>query len=154
MSDLSKFTELELMIGNMFGEARRQEGDLSDDIREWLAIGNVVKNRVLSPKFPNDYKSVILQPEQFSWTNINDPSRDNVIEFLNMKFPARLYQRMRQYSLDILNGDSIDFSYGALYYVAEWLYIKPEGEKASWIDKMIITAVWGGHIFLKEKPNA
>lgn len=151
MISLTSFSELELMIGNMYGEARMQEGDLSDDIREWLAIGNVVKNRMTSPRFPNTFKAVILQPKQFSWTNFSDPSRDMVIGFLTSKQPARIYQRMAQYSKDIINGDCVDFSNGALYYVAEWLYIKPTGEKASWIDKMIITAVWSGHVFLTEK---
>ena len=51
MNTLTGFTELELMIGNMYGEARLIEGDLSDDIREYLAIGCVVMNRANSTGF-------------------------------------------------------------------------------------------------------
>jgi len=95
MNTLSGFTELELMIGNMYGEARLIEGDLSDDIREYMAIGGVVMNRANSPGFPSTVKGVILAPKQFSWTNAGDPSRDKVIAFLTTKQPSETYQRLK-----------------------------------------------------------
>ena len=41
----------------------------SDQPHEWPAIGWTVRNRVLSPRYPNDYEAVILQPKQFSYFN-------------------------------------------------------------------------------------
>lgn len=147
MSNLSGFTELELMIGNMYGEARLVEGDLSDDIREYLAIGCVVMNRVKSSGFPSTIKGVILAPKQFSWTNAGDPSRDKVIAFLSTKQPSETYQRLKTYAQAIIDGNAEDFSKGADHYVARWLYEREK--KQAWINKMKITAIYGGHVFLK-----
>lgn len=147
MKELSSFNELELMQGNMYGEARLMEGDLSDDIREYLAIGCVVMNRVNSPKFPNTIKGVILAPKQFSWTNAGDPSRDKVIAFLSSGQPSETYQRLKTYARAIIDGNAEDFSKGADHYVARWLYEREK--KQAWISKMKITAIYGGHVFLK-----
>lgn len=136
------------MIGNMYGEARLIEGDLSDDINEYIAIGNVVMNRVSSPRFPNTIKDVILQVKQFSWTNTGDPSREKVISFLENKQPSETYRRMKIYAEAVMEGKTKDNSYGADHYVARWLYEKER--KQSWISKMQITSVWGGHVFLKQ----
>ena len=146
--NLRKFSELEIMIGNMYGEARLVEGDKSDDIREYLAIGNVVLNRTKSSRWPNTPKDVMLQRNQFSWTNEGDPSRLKVIGFLNQKSPAPLYRRLRIYAEAILSGRTVDFSNGANHYVAMWLYERES--KQSWISRMMITAAYGGHIFLKQ----
>lgn len=147
MKSLNEFSELELMIGNLFGEARSIEGDVSDDIREYLAIGGCVMNRVNSKRFPNTIKEVILAHKQFSWTNAGDPSRDKVISFLETKQPHTMYNRLKIFAEAVIERRSVDFSYGADHYVARWLYEKTD--KQRWITEMQITGVWGGHVFLK-----
>ena len=133
----------------MYGEARLIEGDLSDDDREYLAIGCVVRNRMNSPKFPDTYKDVILQHKQFSWTNSGDPSREKVIDFLSNGKSSKIYKRMKSWAKAIMKDKAIDFSGGADHYVARWLYEREN--KQAWIADMKITAVWGGHVFLRSK---
>ena len=147
--DLHRFTIEELMIGNMYGEARMIEGDMVEDDREYLAIGCVVRNRVLSLRFPNSYHEVILQRRQFSWANEGDPNRSMVIEFLMNGKDTKTYKRMKAWAKAIIENKTTDFSNGADHYVAQWLYEKEE--KQHWIDDMKITAVWGGHVFLRSK---
>lgn len=146
MIDFHKFSDLELMIGNFFGEARMLESGWSDDVREYLAIGGAVMNRTKSPRWGNTPKAVILQPYQFSWTNQGDPSRKAVHDFL-VNQPNPRYRQLRIYAESVIEGRCEDFSNGADHYVALWLYEREN--KQSWIKQKTITAVWGGHIFLK-----
>lgn len=145
---LEDFGDLELMIGNCYGEARLQEGDWSEEIKEYLAIGCTVMNRVKSQRWGGTPKSVILQHKQFSWTNANDPSREKVLYFLQNKVPNNLYNDLKVYMTSVLNGKCIDFSNGANHYVAMWLYEKEKKQK--WIEDMTIVASYGGHIFLDD----
>lgn len=147
-TDLAKFSDIELMIGNMYGEARFIEGDVSDDVREYICIGCVVINRVNDPRWPNTVKEVILQRKQFSWTNPGDPSRDKVIAFLTTGKETKTYKQLKIYAQAILDNRVIDFSHGAQYYVARWLYEREQ--KQDWIDTLKITAIYGGHVFLWE----
>lgn len=146
--NFQQFSDMELMIGNMYGEARLVESGWSDDVREYLAIGGAVMNRTKSPRWGNTPKVVILQPYQFSWTNQGDPSRKAVYDFLINK-PEPRYRQMKMYAEAVLEGRCIDFSNGADHYVALWLYERES--KQAWIKKMEIKAIWGGHIFLKDK---
>lgn len=145
---LNEFNALELMIGNMYGEARMVEGDLIDDVREYIAIGNVVMNRVKDKRWPDTVKEVILQWKQFSWTNAGDPSRQAVINFLKSESNTKRYRRLEAYAEKILEGKTVDLSLGSCFYVAEWYYIKEKKQK--WIDEKVIAAAYGGHIFLRD----
>lgn len=147
MIDFYKFSDLELMIANMYGEARMIEAGWSDDVREYLAIGGTVMNRTKSPRWPNTPKTVILQRRQFSWTNEGDPSRKVVYDFLVNK-PEPRYRQLKMYAEAVLEGRSVDFSNGADHYVALFLYEREQ--KQSWIKRMNIRVIWGGHIFLKD----
>ena len=145
---LQNFNDLELMVGNCYGEARMVEGDWVSDIKEYLAIGCTVMNRVKSQRWGGTPKSVILQPKQFSWTNDGDPSKDAVLHFLSTKQPNKLYMDLTIYMKSVLSGKCIDFSNGANHYVALWLYEKENKQK--WIENMTIVEAYGGHIFLTD----
>jgi spore germination cell wall hydrolase CwlJ-like protein len=148
MVDFDGFTDLELLMANSYGEARMVEGGWSDDVREYLAVGSVIMNRVANPSWGGSIKSVVLQYKQFSWTNEGDPSRQAVYNFLFNKNPSKIYRQMKVYAEAVLNGRCIDFSNGSDHYVALWLYEKEH--KQSWIEDMEIRAIWGGHVFLKD----
>lgn len=140
-----KYSELEIMTGNVYGEARLKEGSVGEDVNEWIAIGNVVMNRAKHPhKWASNPKDVILQPLQFSWTRQRDPNSKFVKNFIVEK--ADKYKQMSLYMDAVLKGRTRDVSYGADHYVALWLY---EGKNGWWRD-MQVTTVFGGHIFLKE----
>lgn len=142
-----KFTELELMTANAYGEARLKEGSKGEDINEWMSIAHVVMNRAKHPrKWASNPKDVILQPLQFSWTMGQDSNSVKVWNFLETKSPAGDYQKMKIYMDKVLRGLSRDLTHGADHYVALWLY---EGKNGWWRD-MQVTTVFGGHIFLKE----
>lgn len=153
MIDWHRFTEREIMAGNFFGEARMQEGTVSEDRREWIAIGNVVLNRAASNRWSaNTPKSVILQRNQFSWTRQNDPSASKVFKFLSRPGIDRYYYKMMLVADAVLAGRTLDLTYGADHYVATWLY----DSKRGWWRDMTIADVIGGHVFLisrKGKTN-
>lgn len=39
-----------------------------------VLVGDVIKNRVLDARWPNNYRDVVLQPKQFSCFNAGDPN--------------------------------------------------------------------------------
>lgn len=153
MADIERwknFSELELMIGLWYGEARIVEDSMMEEIREYLAIGNVVLNRIKLGRWGKSPRSVILAPNQFSCFNENDPNVERIYQFLTWKSPSDVYNRLKIYATQLLAGKTRDFSELATHYVARWLYEKPSTLNHSWIPKMKITAIWGGHVFLKE----
>ena len=144
-----KFNSTELVAGLCYGEARLVEDSILDDIKEYIAIGNVVENRVKAGRFPNDVYGVILQPKQFSCFNITDPNRKLIYEFLSTKQPSNQYSRLMVFAYATSWRLTVDFSNGATHYVARWFY--ETVKESHWCRMMIITACYGGHIFLKEK---
>lgn len=145
---LYNFSPPELLTGLLYGEARLREGDISDDIREWLAIAWVVRNRVYSPVFPSSWVDVMLQPKQFSCFNEKDPNLPQIISFLERK-NGYFWNKMYPVALSVYRGMSVDFSNGADHYVAVWLWF--ELSDAHWAKNMEIRALWGGHVFLRPK---
>jgi spore germination cell wall hydrolase CwlJ-like protein len=147
-----RFTDTELLAGNMFGEARFIEDTIMDEYNEYIAISNVVMNRVKSHRWPGNIKEVILQKSQFSWLNEADPNSDSVWQFLTNKTPSETYKRMMQLGKAVKEGRVRDFSYGANHYVARWFYEKKAGTN-HWSQTYTITAIRGGHILLSDgKP--
>nr|DAY14358.1 MAG TPA: Cell Wall Hydrolase [Caudoviricetes sp.] len=61
-SQLAEDTDIEILARIIYAEA----GDQSTLGKE--AVGNVVMNRVKSPKYPNSVKEVVFQPKQFKGT--------------------------------------------------------------------------------------
>ena len=54
--------EIECITRNVYHESR------SETEVEWKAITDVVYNRFISDKYPDDICDVVMQPSQFSWT--------------------------------------------------------------------------------------
>lgn len=148
MMELDKYSELELLIGLFYGESRLIESSIADDIIEILAIGGVVLNRVRSPHFPNTIKEVILQPNQFSCFNEDDPNRNRLTTFLNDKFLTGSYHKYEVYATALLNNLTLDFSRGATHYTSIAFYEK--AKPTHWCRKMRVTMLAGGHIFMEE----
>ena len=142
----NEFSEEVLMTGLMYGEARMTENSEVDELREYIAIGQVVLNRVHSQRYPRSVKEVILQPLQFTCFNENDPNSDKIWVFLKNQSPAKLYERMMLCSTLVINGLAADLVKGATNYVSTTFYRKaPAGH---WCKKMKPVLRVGGHVFL------
>ena len=48
-------------------------------VSEQMVIAQVIKNRVLSERYPDTYKAVVLQPHQFSGLRASDPQYKTVM---------------------------------------------------------------------------
>lgn len=149
INDFTEASDKEVMMAQMYGEARLVEDSIMDEIREYLGIGYVVMNRVTLPRFPKTIKTVILQPKQFSCFNPGDLNRAEMLRFLREKTPAHLYNRTKILAEAVITGRTRDFSGGADHYVARWFY--ESCSPSHWCRHMKITECWGGHLFLKEK---
>lgn len=147
--DFTKYTDKELMVGLWYGEARLIEFSLIEDIREILAIGHTVLNRINLPQYPKSVQGVILQGNQFSCFNPGDPNASKIKTFLDMKYPSETYKQYSVYAESLLKGLTRDFSGGADHYCARWFY--EQAKPTHWCRIMKITDIHGGHIFLKEQ---
>ena len=108
-----------------------------------VAVGCVVRNRVKSKRWPNTYREVILQPEQFSgvgselWNKFINEHRLNFEE-------KRAKKECLEIAEKIISGEQPDITHGANHYY------NPKLASPSWAKKMKITRIIGNHIFLKE----
>ena len=96
----------------IFGEARGAK--VHDDTR--LAVGSVVRNRVLSGKFGgSNWRGVILRPFQFSCFNSNDPNRPKLLEPLKHE-KKEVWESCYRCAALILNGTANDITQRATHY--------------------------------------
>ncbi|MDZ4342113.1 MAG: cell wall hydrolase [Candidatus Binatia bacterium] len=96
----------------IFGEARGSK--VHDDTR--LAVGSVVRNRVLSGKFGGSiWRGVILRPFQFSCFNANDPNRPKLLEPLEHE-KKEVWESCYRCAALILNGTANDITQRATHY--------------------------------------
>ncbi len=149
MARFRDMSEQELMAGLLYGEGRQVEDTRSDEIKEFLAIGCTVMNRIKSHRWPNTVRRVILQRNQFSCFNANDPNRERIRLFLTRKHPQKLYDTLMNYSAAVLDGRCVDFSEKANHYAAGWFVQKKYGTN-HWVQKMKIVALYGGHVFFTD----
>jgi spore germination cell wall hydrolase CwlJ-like protein len=150
IAEFKKVSDLDLMIALFYGEARMVEDTAMDEVKEYLAIGNVILNRVKMGRWGSSIQSVIMYPKQFSCFNTDDPNLEMMWNFIsrpNHK-TEKLFNKMEIYARMVINKQVYDFSNGSDHYVAAWLYER--AAPSHWMYKMKISAIYGGHIFLKE----
>ena len=115
--------ELELLARVIFGEAR------GEPYIGQIAVGAVVINRVVSARFPDDFRSVIYQAGQFS--AVSDGQ-------INLTPNKKAYKAARA----ALNGK--DPTRGALYY-----YNPKIAKNKWWFDTKDPLVTIGDHVFAK-----
>lgn len=144
-----QFNDIQLMTALWYGEARNMELSPVDEIKEYMAIGSTVLNRVDSSRFPDNVRDVILQPKQFSCFNPGDPNSQIIYEFLKSPSVKQMQIKMfmEPYVHAVLFGKTRDFSNGADHYVARWFY--ETCNDSHWCRDMEVTAIHGGHVFLR-----
>ena len=125
----------------IWGEAR------SESERGKLAVGSVVRNRVLSGKFGGDtWRNVILKPWQFSCFNLTDPNRGKLLEPLKHD-TAETWDSCYGAARSVYTGEISDETGRAThYYVA--------GSKTPfWANLFVLTVQIGRHLFFRD-PKA
>lgn len=150
-----KISDEQVVIALLYGEARLQEDCRTDEIKEMLAIGCTVKNRIKIGRWGYTWKSVILAPMQFSCFNEKDPNREKIWNFVTQEQHTDLYKGYQYYAKAIMDGRCKDWSDGSTHYVAEWFYANRNKRTPSnhWIydPSMEIRAIFGGHVFLRDR---
>jgi len=98
----------------LFGEARKTL--VPDEAR--VAIGWVIKNRVLSERWPNTYWEVITTPSQFSSFNTDDPNYPYVEDPLRASNEINKNAWKHAYEIAgmIINNEIPDSTGGANHY--------------------------------------
>jgi N-acetylmuramoyl-L-alanine amidase len=108
---LKTWSELDLLIGLIFGEAR------SESWSGKVGVGLVVQNRVRHPGFWNwgyNWREVILCPKQFSCFNQADP---NLKELMGAeKIKGAVWQECAMIAEQIYLGRIKDFVGGPSHY--------------------------------------
>lgn len=73
-SDLITWSELELLAGTIYGEARNQS------FAGKVGVGLTIRNRVSLPRWwGRNWRQVILKPKQFSCFNPNDSNFPEIV---------------------------------------------------------------------------
>ena len=127
--NIDDFKNVYCLSANVYHEAR------GETQREQQAVSQVVLNRVVDPRWPNNVCDVITQAKLFSWyaddmsNDIHDMTAwtDNVNAVLS-----------------VYTGISEDIVQGATHYYAHKIIDKP-----AWAEGMTVTIRLDGHTYLK-----
>ena len=123
----------------IFGEARGEHDDAK------LAVGNVVRNRVLAGRYGKDWRGVILRPMQFSCFNTNDPNSKKVVEPLKYG-KQETWETCYRIASWILNGTAKDNTQRSTHYFDKSLDANPP----YWSYGFIPTVTIGGLRFYRD----
>ncbi|TVQ37842.1 MAG: cell wall hydrolase [Geminicoccaceae bacterium] len=82
-----------------------------------MAVANVVLNRVVDPRYPNDICEVIWQPHQFSWTNDGKSDQVRVMNPID----RAAWKRIVAISIDAVSGTLEDPTAGATHFHATYV---------------------------------
>jgi N-acetylmuramoyl-L-alanine amidase len=138
----------EAILGlTLYGEAR------GEAIEGVIAVGCVIRNRLLDRRWPNTYRDVCLQKAQFScWAPIGGEANFNtMIEaakglLANQPAPA-LLEQCAWVALGISRGALLDTTKGANHYHAVSMHPRPK-----WAQSFIPVVQKGQHVFYKLPP--
>jgi len=109
-----------------------------------IAVAWVVKNRVISKKFPSTYKGVIFQRMQFTgvnsslWRKTYYPNKMTIQE-------KKVFEECVDIAKKVIQGVLSDPVFGADHYY------NPKLASPYWAKNMRITIKIGNHLFLKSQ---
>lgn len=144
MTDLSALSPVEILTLTLIGEAR------GEPIESQVGVANVIRNRVLARK--QSYRSICLQPFQFSCWNDEDPNRallltiaDDLIAGRALDIPSRL--QCLCIARGIVNSEIMDNTKGSLNYLTTKLY--ESSHRPAWAKSVYYAIAHGNHTFFK-----
>lgn len=143
---LATLTDQDALTMTALGEARGDGIEGGSSIEERLAVMLVVRNRLSKPaRFGSTYKSVCLQPRQFSCWNPDDPNR---VYLLGMDRAAPLTVETRRLAQAVMDGVILDFTRGATHYYSPHS-MKPMGAIPAWAKGVEPCAKVGSSLYFK-----
>lgn len=117
----------ECMAKNIYFESR------GEVIEGQIAVAHVTANRVKHENWPNTICEVVYQDKQFSWTHqIKDQTPKD----------QKLWEQALVIARDVMIGNTVDPSDGAVFYHANWVNPNWASEESTKVSKII-----GAHIF-------
>ena len=136
MKPLIDYSDEDLLSALIRGEAE------SESIAGKLAVGWVVRNRVSDDRWPGDWKSVILQPKQFSCF-LPDYFRP---EILRHEWSNIYWRECRLAAWAVINTYVRDLTGGANLYWNPEIIAKPNWD---WSKVTLLKRI-GSHQFARE----
>lgn len=102
----------------------------SEPLEGQIAVAEVIYNRVIDHRYPDDICSVVYQPKQFSWTHdgLSDKPKD------------KQAWKKSQIVADAVMKGNLFVGHGATHYHAD--YVDPY-----WNNSLTFVAQYGKHIF-------
>lgn len=119
-------TGLECLALAIYFEAR------SEPLAGKIAVAEVIYNRVVDPRYPDNVCSVVWQNKQFSWTH---DGKSDVPKDLGT------YKDILELSKEVRKGNLFE-GHGATHYHAE--YVDPY-----WTDSLTYVTKYGSHVFYR-----
>lgn len=112
--DFSDDTEQIILARALFGEARNTL--VPDEAR--VAIGWVIKNRVISTGWPDTYLGVITKPKHFSAFNLGDDNRPFVEDPIHTgkEVDREAWRKAYDIAENVISGELADPTQGANHY--------------------------------------
>lgn len=126
--------DLQCLVHALWHEARG-EGE-----EGMIAVAAVIKNRVNSKRYPNDYCKVIQQPKQFSYRNHLKQGELAPITLKNKLDEQVLKTTIVVAKKTLQDKIKVDIPSGALYYARHDV-------KNYWTKKKTVVAQVGKHVF-------
>jgi len=129
-----------LLTAMVCGEAR------GEGLEGMLATACVALNRLTDPRrrWGVTLHDVLLRPKQFSCFNPDDPNSRKLLDPLANGITRAEWARCLWVARGALSGMLPDNTGGANHYLT------PNArDRVTWDDRMVLTAVIGGHVFLK-----
>jgi len=138
--ELCNRDELDLVTATIFGEAR------GEPIEGKVAVGWVIKNRVLDDRWPCTYKDVVLQPKQFSCWNKTDPNYPDTLRATvpTLSWRSLAWQECRLVAHGIIYDRLRDNTQDSNHYHAINIIELPK-----WADGLKVMKRYGNHVFYK-----
>lgn len=140
----------EAILGlTLYGEAR------GEPVEGIIAVGCVIRNRVLDKRWPDDYRGVCLQKAQFScWDAVGGESNFQAVlaaaQILKAHEPVPpALEQCAWVALGISRGAILDNTKGADHYHALRLTPRP-----SWAQSFVPVVQIRNHLFYRLTPKA
>ena len=140
---MTTLTSDTIVLGlTLYGEAR------GEPIESIIAVGCVIRNRLMKNFKYKSYSDVCLEPYQFSCWNENDPNSEKLLEYRKELTTGGIvidsYLRQCLFLAEgIINYILLDNTRGSLHYVATKILNNPP----SWALRRTNEIVKGNHTF-------
>jgi cell wall hydrolase len=133
-----------ILILTIYGEAR------GESIEGQIAVGCVIRNRVLQSSKNEIYRDICLAPKQFSCWNKDDPNYQILISLAEkMMSPipdnSPIIRQISWIAVGIMNKAIVDVTGGSTHYMTSTLYAE---NAVTWAYKMKVSKVIGNQTFL------